>query len=800
MTHRGVGEIRAEVVVSNDVGGQLAAGSNMIRMRVDGVLGNTIAVLPHGAGPKITTRPQSTGLLPRRPVPFFDREDETQQVLAELTAHRSVALQAPPGMGMSTLVRHLARHPGIAAVHGAVVCLSARGQSCDDVLQALFTAFHTSDGPVRPTRGQLRHLLRPVHAAVLLDDVDLPAGGLAELQDMAPNCVFVLAGAHTDEIRSVPLSGLPVDAAGELLAHVIGYPVDRSTVYALWGLTRGAPAGLVQLGASAGAYPGPLAEYVTAALHEALPPFTVDSPEERHLLGLLAAVPGMELSAQQLAAISGAPDAAAWLRPWVDCGLVTTSETGTYRFTGGRLDPMVWQLAERRAELIAAFATWARRHPEAVLVAGGSAEPFRALQELARRQQAWRAVLALGAPLDVAYALGGHWDAWHASQQATLDAARALGDQPAEALALHQLGTHALCRGDLATARKLLGAALELRLALGQTAAAAVTRRNLATITDQPARRGFAATLGRIPMAVKAVAVLIPLLGSLAVVGLAQAGATPSANLNPQRLTFAEQAVDKASPPQIIRLGNAGKTALHVDNVALGGPNHGAFTLVDTSCVGAVAAGSECTATVVFTPAAPGEQQASLSWRIREIPGDMRSPLLGVGVAAQPAPAPAAVAGPVPAAVLAPAAVPAPAPVPAPLPAPAPAPVVVPAPAPPAAPAPEPAPPAAPAPAPLARASGCTCTCASGCTCTGARASGRACTCTCTCTGAGGCTCPRRGTGARRTASSGGRGPTRRPRPARGAGRAAVGPEDRDRAAHRQRPAAGHPLAPRVGR
>ena len=372
----------------------------------------------------------------------------------------------------------------------------------------------------------------------------------------------------------------------------------------------------------------------------------------------------MELSAQQLAAISGVPDAAAWLRPWVECGLVTTSETGTYRFTGGRLDPMVWQLAERRAELIAAFATWARRHPEAVLVAGGSAEPFRALQELARRQQAWRAVLALGAPLDVAYALGGHWDAWHASQQATLDAARALGDQPAEALALHQLGTHALCRGDLATARKLLGAALELRLALGQTAAAAVTRRNLATITDQPARRGFAAALGRIPMAVKVVAVLIPLLGSLAFVGLAQAGATPSANLNPQRLTFAEQAVDKASPPQIIRLGNAGKTALHVDNVALGGPNHGAFTLVDTSCVGAVVAGSECTATVVFTPAAPGEQQASLSWRIREIPGDMSSPLVGVGVAAQPVPAPAAAAvpAPVPAAVLAPAAVPAPLP------------------------------------------------------------------------------------------------------------------------------------------
>ncbi len=347
-------------------------------------------------------------------------------------------------------------------------------------------------------------------------------------------------------------------------------------------------------------------------------------------------MPGLELSAEQLTAVSGLPDVRTRLRPWVERGLVTASDLDTYTFAGGALDPEAWQLTHRRAELVAAFATWARRNPDAVLVAGGSAEPMRALQELARWQHAWRAVIAMGALLDVAYALAGRWDAWHSCLQATLEAARAVGDRAAEALALHQLGTRALVRGDLATARDQLGAALDLRLALGQTAAAGVTRQNLAVITDQPAsaRAGFVGALARIPMAVQAAAVLIPLLGALAFVGVGHADKPPQTSLDPLRLAFANQAVDHASPPQVIRLGNRGAAPLHVDKVALGGPNHGAFTLVDTSCVGAVPADGVCTATVVFTPATPGEQQANLSWHIRELPGDLSSPLVGVGVPA----------------------------------------------------------------------------------------------------------------------------------------------------------------------
>ena len=639
MAHRGAGEIRADVTVTGDAIGQLARGRNTLRMRVDRVRGNAVTVRP-AAAPGVVLRWVRFPPGPRGPV--FGRDDEVEQVLAELAAYGSVALQAPPGMGATTVLRHLAHHPTLAADYGGVVCLSARDLSRDDLLQTLFTTFCTTDVPMRPTLEQLRELLRPARAAVLLDDVELSAADVAELQYLLPNCGFVFAGRNVGGVmRSVKLDGLTVDAAGELLAHVLGEPVERSVVYALWGLTRGTPAALIQLGLSASTQP--TAEFVASALDEGPPPFAVDSPQDRRLLGLLGAVPGVELSAEQLTAASGVPDVTERLRRWVGCGLVTASATRTYRFAGGALDPTEWGLPQRRAELVAAFATWARRHPNAELVAGGTAEPFRMLQEVARQEQSWRAVLAIGAVLDGAYAAAGRWDAWHSCLLATLEAARAVGDQAAEAMALHQLGTGALGRGDLEAAYDLLSGALGIRVALGHTAAAAVTRQNLATITAAPASRRFAVALGRIPTPVKAVAVLLPLLGSLAFVGLAQAGSTPSVRLDPQRLAFVDQVVDKASAPQVFRLTNDGPASLHVDNVAVGGGNHGAFTLVDTSCVGEVPKGGGCTATVLFTPATPGEQRASLSWQIREIPGGLTAPIVGTGVAAPPPPVPPAV-------------------------------------------------------------------------------------------------------------------------------------------------------------
>ena len=139
MAHRGAGEIRADVTVTGDAVGQLAHGRNTLRMRVDRVRGNAVTVRPAAAA-GVVLRWVRFPPGPRGPV--FGRDDEVEQVLAELAAYGSVALQAPPGMGATTVLRHLAHHPALAAAYGGVVCLSAAGPV-----------------PRRPPPGPLHHVL-----------------------------------------------------------------------------------------------------------------------------------------------------------------------------------------------------------------------------------------------------------------------------------------------------------------------------------------------------------------------------------------------------------------------------------------------------------------------------------------------------------------------------------------------------------------------------------------------------------------------------------------------------------------
>ena len=63
-----------------------------------------------------------------------------------------------------------------------------------------------------------------------------------------------------------------------------------------------------------------------------------------------------------------------------------------------------------------------------------------------------------------------------------LAAAKAMGDRLAEAWALHQSGTRAVCRGEPAAARALLSQAVQLREAQDDDGAADVSRRNLSFV------------------------------------------------------------------------------------------------------------------------------------------------------------------------------------------------------------------------------------------------------------------------------------------------------------------------------
>jgi hypothetical protein len=82
--------------------------------------------------------------------------------------------------------------------------------------------------------------------------------------------------------------------------------------------------------------------------------------------------------------------------------------------------------------------------------------------------------------------------------------------------------------------------------------------------------------------------------------------------LSPTSLAFGNQSVGATSTAQIATLSNTGNAALSITSLALTGSNASDFAQTNT-CGSSVAAGSNCTISVTFKPAASGSRTASVS-------------------------------------------------------------------------------------------------------------------------------------------------------------------------------------------
>ena len=91
-------------------------------------------------------------------------------------------------------------------------------------------------------------------------------------------------------------------------------------------------------------------------------------------------------------------------------------------------------------------------------------------------------------------------------------------------------------------------------------------------------------------------------------INLTGTGIGPIANLNPNALAFAAQAVGTTSPAQIVTLTNTGASALNLTNISV----TGAFGETNT-CSTSLAAGSSCQVSVTFSPTAVGSAAANLT-------------------------------------------------------------------------------------------------------------------------------------------------------------------------------------------
>jgi hypothetical protein len=87
---------------------------------------------------------------------------------------------------------------------------------------------------------------------------------------------------------------------------------------------------------------------------------------------------------------------------------------------------------------------------------------------------------------------------------------------------------------------------------------------------------------------------------------------TPGVSLSSASVAFGQQNVGSTSAPQTVILSNTGNGSLSISSLAVSGTNSRDFAQTN-NCGGSVAAGTNCTITVTFTPSASGSRSASLT-------------------------------------------------------------------------------------------------------------------------------------------------------------------------------------------
>lgn len=474
--------------------GQVAVGDYNLQVMVGDMTGGEVNINVPGQKPRVRARSTPVDLRPRPFPGLLDRETEVREAVDALGLGAPVEVYGEPGLGKTSLLRHLAYHPAAQAFSDGIVYGSARRKPLEDVLQFLFEAFCQTDGVVKATEAEIRHTLADKRVLILLDDVTLEREEVETLLDVAPNCTFILSSTERhlwNDGRALALHGLPAEQGIALIERELGRPLDgaeRQAAPALCQSLSGHPLRLLQLAADAREEGHSLVELARkgqtpqGATTQALS--ALDDPQKR-LLATLAALGGATLPPEHLAAIAGLANISAALNG-LQARSLAQSHSPRYNLTGTLANEVgaMWDLNAWAARALAHFVTWtAQNPPEAI------AREWEAILAVLRwgvGVQRWSDVLRLSRAVEGALALSGLWGAWAQMLDLAYRAAQALNDRAAVAWLLHQQGTRDLCLGDRAAARAKLSDALGLRESLGDRVGAARTRHNLDLLLAPP--------------------------------------------------------------------------------------------------------------------------------------------------------------------------------------------------------------------------------------------------------------------------------------------------------------------------
>jgi hypothetical protein len=467
----------------------------------------------------------------RLPLPFtelVDRESELE--LLRAPPPRVIELNARPGFGKTSILRFLAGQPQPELYPDGVVYLGPDSlQGPADLTEGLAAALVAGDPTWRPDDPELWRLLEGQRALLLLDEPPLTPEEVQALGARVPLCTVIVASSEFsgDSSRLLELTGLPTEAAVRLLELRLGRSTtgaERDAAVRICGAFAGHPLALVQTAGLAreGAALSELAAELGSTPHERLSELLVASLSDREerVLAALATFDGASLSAERLSELAEVDPIEPVLDTLEQRGLLRRDEKPDRVAGLAQVNAKLQELfdlagyAEKAVHLFTGLAT-------------GSLSPEEALDDLgavfsllnwANESRRWQEALELVKVAETGLALARRFDAWGHALEHGLHAAEQLGDTRSQAWALDRLGNRAALLGDQAAAKDYLQRAAGLHASMGESAAEAVTRRNLDLVRPKgfrALRESFAALPAGVRVLAAAVAV-VAVGGSLA--------------------------------------------------------------------------------------------------------------------------------------------------------------------------------------------------------------------------------------------------------------------------------------------